>query len=364
GLLQVAVLRDPTTGGVFASHVNLADVVFAQPGATIGFAGPRVAEAMTEGPLPEGSHTAEGARAAGLVDEVVPLEALPEVLGRLLAWPGATEPRPVAAPDGHVGESRGAWEEVQRARDPGRPTADAYLDRVDVAAELRGDRSGDDDPTIRVALARIEGRPVVLVAMDRRRAKGRVTPGGYRKAWRGLRLADRMGVPVVTLVDTPGADASAASEAGGIAHHISATFAEVLAVRTPVVAVTIGEGGSGGALALAVGDRLLIQEHAVFGVIGPEGAAAILHRDASRAAEVAELLKPTARELERLGIADEVVPEPAGGEVDAVLSAVCRHLDELAGAAPEQRLSARLDRWRGVARPSDAPESAATGAAP
>src|SRR5690606_25999622 len=125
----------------------------------------------------------------------------------------------------------------------------------------------------------------------------------------------------------PGADASAASEAGGIAHHIAATFRRLLEVATPVVALVVGEGGSGGALALAVGDRLLLQEHAIFSVIAPEGAAAILHRDAGRAPEVAALLDPTARRLVDLGIADEVVPEPTGGEVAAAWAAVARHLD-------------------------------------
>jgi acetyl-CoA carboxylase alpha subunit len=181
--------------------------------------------------------------------------------------------------------------------------------------------------------------------MDRERG-GRVTPGGYRKTWRGLALAERLAIPVVTLIDTPGADASAASEAGGIAHHIARTFREVLTVRVPVVSLVIGEGGSGGALALAVGDRLLMQEHAIFSVIAPEGAAAILHRDRDRAPEVAALLDPTARRLHEFGIADEVVPEPAGGQVAAGWAAVTRHLDALSGADPDRLVATRQDRWR------------------
>lgn len=190
-------------------------------------------------------------------------------------------------------------------------------------------------------LARLAGRPVVVVGMDP--GAGRLLPGGYRKAWRGLELAEHLGVPVVTLVDTPGADASAAAEAGGIAHHIARTFQRLLVVDTPVVALVVGEGGSGGALALAVGDRLLIQEHAMFSVIAPEGAAAILHRDAGRAAEVAALLDPTATRLHDLGIADEVVPEPAGAQVAAAWAAVARHLDDL---GPRGDVDARLERWR------------------
>lgn len=346
GLLQTAYLRDPTTGGVFASHVNLADVILAEPGATVGFAGPRVAEAMTGGPLPDASHTAAGAQGAGLVDGVVALEDLPARLAALLAWPGDPDPAPPPPAAGDRTPPGDAWEQVRRARDPGRARAGAFLDATEVAAELHGDRSGEDDPAIRVVLARLRGRPLVVVAMDRDAAEGRISPAGYRKAWRGLDLADRTGVPLLTLVDTPGADASASSEAGGIAAHIARTFGRMLAVRVPTVTLVIGEGGSGGALALSVADRLLIQEHAVFSVIAPEGAAAILHRDTDRAPEVAEHLRLTAADLADLGLADPPVPEPAGAEVAAGLAAVTRALDELAGADRDERLTARLARWR------------------
>lgn len=346
GLLRVSVLRDPTTGGVFASHANLTDVAFAEPGATIGFAGPRVAEAMTDGPLPSGSHTAEGARAAGLVDDVVPIDELADRLRALLSWPGVADPHGLEVPDGDRLPVGDAWEQVQRARADDRARADAFLAGLEVAAELHGDRAGTDDPVIRVALARLAGRPVVVIAMDRSANAGRISPGGYRKAWRGIRLAERVGVPVVTLIDTPGADAGAASEAGGIAHHIARTVEQLLQVRTPVVSCTIGEGGSGGALALAVGDRLLIQEHAVFSVIGPEGAAAILHRDVDKAPEVARRLRLTAVDLVDMGIGDEVVPEPVGSEVRAALATVAAHLDELSRREPEELVDRRLRRWR------------------
>lgn len=351
GLVQVAVLRDPTTGGVFASHANLADVVWAEPGATIGFAGPRVAEALsaaaspdgTGGRLPPGSHTARGAKAAGLADDVVARPDLPDRLARLLAWPGVGAREPIEVPDGDRRPPGDPWTEVQRARAPDRArTPDLLAAReLEVVDELRGDRAGDDDPSIRVVLARLAGRPVVVVGMDP--SAGRLLPAGYRKAWRGLALAARVGVPVVTLVDTPGADASAAAEAGGIAHHVARTFQALLTTASPVVGLVVGEGGSGGALALAVGDRLLIQEHAIFSVIAPEGAAAILHRDATRAAEVAALLDPTAGRLRDLGIADEVVPEPLGAEVTAAWDAVARHLDDL---GPTADVGARIERWR------------------
>lgn len=169
--------------------------------------------------------------------------------------------------------------------------------------------------------------------------------GAYRKAWRGLRLAGRLGVPVVTLIDTPGADVSAESEAAGIAHHIAMTFVEVLDTPTPVVSLVMGEGGSGGAIALAVGDRLLIQESAMFSVIAPEGAATILFRDAGRAREAAGLLDVTAERLFQLGLADEIVAEPAGQEVATAWAAVARHLDAL-DARGAELVAHRAARWR------------------
>lgn len=375
GLAQVAVLRDPTTGGVFASHANLADVIVVEAGATMGFAGPRVAKAMTGGQLPAGSHTARGARASGLVDEVIRRGDVPRVVAAILGWAGAIRPAasPTASADGGQDSSGGgqgsvtdsdraagngqpngdaqaggdgqatgsAWGEVESARAPDRLRAPAYLAELDVAFELHGDRAGTDDLSLRPVLAWLDERPVMVVAMDPT-VMPNIRPGGYRKAWRGLRLAGRLGIPVVTLIDTPGADASASSEAAGIANHIATSFAEVLATPTPIVAVVIGEGGSGGAMALATGDRLLIQEHAIFSVIAPEGAAAILHRDRERAPEVAQLLDPTASRLVDLGIADEVIPEPDGNEVKTLWHTVARHLEDLADLDPTKR----TDRWR------------------
>jgi acetyl-CoA carboxylase carboxyl transferase subunit beta len=357
--LQVAVLRDPTTGGVFASHANMADVVLAEPGATIGFAGPRVAEAMTDGPLPSGSHTARGAHAAGLVDAVVPRPDLPRALADLLAFhrgPGATAPGSTTGDDTATARSTSdapvsepaadAWAEVQRARATDRARAPAILAEVAVHGRLRGDRAGGTDPAVDVVLATWAGEAVVVVAMDPR--EGAIGPVGYRTAWRGFDLAARIGVPVVTLVDTPGADAGAGAEAGSVANHIAATLRRLLALPVPTVCVVVGEGGSGGALALAVTDRLLIQQHAIFTVIAPEGAAAILHRDRERAPEVAALLDPTAQRLLALGIADAVVPEPddPAAAITHVVDAVRRALDDLRGVAPEALVPRRLARWR------------------
>jgi len=347
GLLQVAILGHPTTGGVFASHANLADVLWAMPGSTIGFAGPRVAEAMTGGPLPEHSHTARGAQAAGLVDDVVAPEALPDRLAQLLAWTQPDDASATTAPEEPHDQLVDAWEAVQGSRSPQRPRAQAWLDGIEVAAELHGDRAGGDDPTVRLVLGRVHGRRTVVIALDRDRRDGAIGPGGFRKVWRGFALAERMGVPVVTLIDTAGADASASAEAGGIASHIARTFAAMLELTVPSVAVVTGEGGSGGALALGVADRLLIAEGATFSVIGVEGAAAILHRDITRAPEVAALLQPDAFTLRRLAIADRVLPEVGVADpVRAGWDAVAAELDHLGTLAGEQRFAARQHRWR------------------
>lgn len=345
GLLQVAVLQSPTTGGPFASHVNLADVLLAEPGATIGFAGPRVARALGDGTLPDGSHTAEGARTHGLVDDVVARPDLPARLERLLGW---TRPDPPA--DGLARPRRperervdvDAWDAVLAARAPDRPRAPAFLDVLEDRTELAGDRAGGRDPSVRVILGRLRGRCLVVVAMDTT-SDVAVTTAGYRTAWRGIELAARLGVPLVTLVDTPGADASAASEAAGIASHIARTFAMLLSLTTPTVALVIGQGGSGGALALAVCDRLLIQERAIFSVIAPEGAASILRRN--DVDDVSRLLDPTSQRLHDLGIADEVVPED-DDPVGTAWTVVLAHLDDLAARPAALLRDERLDRWR------------------
>jgi acyl-CoA carboxylase subunit beta len=319
GLLQVAVHRSPTTGGVFASYSSLADVRAAEPGALIGFAGPRVVELTTGERLPPHSHTAESAYAAGLVDALVPREAqaawVEAVLGQRdvrwshPGWGGQPVP-PVPAEDGSP------WSEVLRARAPHRPPADAWAARLcESWIPLHA-----PDPCVRAGLATFDGRRVVVVAT----ARARPTPVGYRLAQRAFALAGRLGLPVLTLVDTPGADPSAPSEAGGVAGEIARTFAAMAALPTPSVSVCTGEGGSGGALALAAADRLLLLEHAVFSVISPEGAAAILDRSPETAPQRAADLKLTSADLLRLGVVDEVIRED-----DAALRrAIARSLDE------------------------------------
>jgi acetyl-CoA carboxylase carboxyl transferase subunit beta len=356
GLLSAAVLRAPSTGGVLASYASLTDLRAAQPGATVGFAGPRVVEVVTGAPLPAASHTAESAYAAGLVDALAApdeqaawVEAVLGVRDQRLppppepgngpapgAYPGAYPGAIPGGPAAGTAGPGGAWLEVQRARARGRPTGVDHAARLCAAwVELRG-----TDPTVRAGLARVGARRVVVVATDRRAGTGRPGPAGFRLARRAIGLASRLRLPLLSLVDTPGAEPGERAEADGIAAEIAETFAAMAEAPVPTVAVCVGEGGSGGALALAAADRLLMLEHAVFSVIGPEGAAAILARDPSRAPEFADRLGLTAADVTALGVADAVVPE---GDTAALDLAV---IDALGAAQPGDRLR-RLDALTG-----------------
>ena len=301
---------------------------------------PRVAEATVGAAVGDRSHTADRALEAGLADAVVPtdeLRAWVEGALGLRRVPLVVRPLPEAAPD-EVDEGSGAaWAEVLRARRIGRPTG------LDVAAALCDSWTelASTDPVTRAGLAVIDGRPVVVVAHDRYAAGGRPVPAGFRLAQRAVRLAGRLGIPVVTLIDTPGAEPGPSSELAGIAPEIARTFAVMAAAPVPTVAVCVGEGGSGGALSLGAADRLLIQEHAVFSVIGPEGAAVILERDVTKAPEVAGRLGMTSADLLELGIVDEVVPDDVAGTVAAIRVA----LDEAKVGDRERRADGVSEQW-------------------
>src|SRR5437588_2566733 len=333
GLLSVAIYRAPTTGGVYASYASLVDVCAAQPGATLGFAGPRVVEQTLGTRLAEGAHTAESAYAAGLVDALVPAAEqgtwIETCLG-LRALPLARRQLAGGAPDSEPGEEAeptAAWAEVLRARAPDRPSGiDRAAGVCSSWVELRG-----ADPTVRAGLASVAGQRAVVVALDRHAGSGRPGPAGYRLAPRAIALAGRLGLPLVTFIDTPGADPGPDAEGQGIAREIARTFAAMAGLPTASVAVCVGEGGSGGALALAHADGLRMVGHAVHRVIAPEGAAAILERDARRAPELAQRLGLTARDQVELGVADAVVAEDDGALAEAVASA-------LAEASPGDRL--------------------------
>lgn len=315
GLAQLAVARNPTTGGGWATLAAGADVVLALPGAQVGFAGSRV---RPEGADPA-AYTAEGQFEAGHIDRIVAEEELAEVLGRWLALlapagavhPGAGSPRAATPPDALAAmqppaDGRAA---VQRARSPQRPRAAAYLDAYfDRREEVRGDRCGGTDPGTLCGFGHRGGRTVAYAAQ----CGTAVRPAGFRTAARLIRTADRLGIPVLTLVDTPGAANDAEAERSGAGPAIAEVFAAVAEARVPVTSLLIGEGGSGGALAFAAPGRLWVTPDSYFSVIAPELAAAILKRGPDEVAETADALRLRPQDAVRLGIAEAVV-EPAAG---------------------------------------------------
>jgi acetyl-CoA carboxylase carboxyl transferase subunit alpha len=253
------------------------------------------------------------------------------------------------------------WEKVHMARHPNRPTSLDYISRFDRFDELHGDRQYRDDPSIVGGLALLHGRPVMAIGQQRgrdtkenlRRNFGMPAPEGYRKVRRLAHLASRLGLPIVTLVDTKGADPGISSEEHAQSEAIAACLHEFTKARVPIVATVIGEGGSGGALALAIADHVIMLEHSTYSVASPEGCAAILWSDATKAEEAAARLKLTAQDLQRFGIIDEIVPEPLGGAhrdgsgiVTRVLTEVDAAIARLTARSPEELLEDRYRKYR------------------
>lgn len=307
GLAHVSILRAPTTGGMWASLAAGADVVLGMVGADVAFGGSRVRDAGERG----AAFTSEGKRDRGQVDRVVDEQELPGVLAECvqLLHPqraaSAPEPAPVPEPLGWREPAAGGWETVQRARSSSRPRARQYLDHYFAARfPLDGDRAGGADPGMLCGFGERDGRTVAYAAQTGTAN----TPAGFRTAARVVRLADRLGVAVLTLVDTPGAANDADAERAGVGPAIADLFAAVAEVDVPVTTLVIGEGGSGGALALAAPERTWITADAYFAVIAPESAAPILKRGPERAPELAEAMRLRPQDLVELGFARDVVP--------------------------------------------------------
>ena len=372
GVPYVSVMTDPTTGGVYASFAALGDVNLAEPGALIGFAGARVAAGTIAEELPPGFQRAEFLLEHGFVDRIVPRSRLREELAALLRLLRPSDVgRAGSASDQRNGDGRvprpteagtraalperqpedDVWGRVQLARDPARPHTRELAHTIGSEfIELHGDRLFRDDPAIVGGLLRVGGRAAVIVGHQKgsdtteniRRNFGMPHPEGYRKAQRLFAVAERFGLPVITVIDTPGAFPGPASEERGVAEAIARSIMQMSALRTPIVAVITGEGGSGGALAIAVGDTVLALENAVYSVISPEGCASILWRSPEKARTAAAALRITASEQVLLGVVDDVVPEPVGG-AQRDPAAAGRRLGEAIGAEIERLDALALD---------------------
>jgi acyl-CoA carboxylase subunit beta len=367
GILTVALVTDPTFGGVAASFATLCDVILAEPGARLGFAGPRVIKQTIRGSLPPGFQTAEFLLERGFVDTVQPRHALRSIIAQLLrtaAVPGVPSAQPVRVlvTDPAALPERDPWETVQRARDITRPTTLDYISLLCADfVELHGDRLGGDCRAIVAGPARLRGIPVMLVGHQKGHSAaeladrnfGMPTPAGYRKAGRIMRLAEKLRLPVVTLIDTPGAYPGAVAEEQGQAVAIAENLRLMAGLRTPVIAVVTGEGGSGGALALAVADTVLCHADSFYSVISPEGCAAILWKDAAAAPKAAAALRLDARSLLELGVVDAVITEPPRGvaaepavAADRLADAVCGELIRLRQLRAGQLTARRRERFR------------------
>jgi acyl-CoA carboxylase subunit beta len=347
GLLYLSILASPTTGGVFASFASLGDVILAEPKALVGFAGPRVAEQVTGQKLPAGSHRAEMLFNSGQLDAIIARQDIPNVIATLLNATAVHEKRR-RSHSIHTNElplvsthtpRNAAWESVNLARHPERPTTRDYIHHLSPNfLELHGDRCYGDDPTVVAGLGDIDGRTVIFVGQERRHGahdsqigerQTRPHPEGYRKAIRLMDLAAKLHCPLVTFVDTSGADPGDESERHGIAWSLAHCLFTMSQLPVPIVTVIIGEGASGGAVAFAVADRVLMLQNAIYEVIAPEGAATILFRDAQKARQVAEQLKLTANDCLQLGVVDAIIPEPLSGahtDPTMVMLALQQHL--------------------------------------
>jgi acetyl-CoA carboxylase carboxyl transferase subunit beta len=346
-------------------------VILAEPKALVGFAGPRVAEQVTGQKLLAGSHRAEMLFNSGQLDAIIARQDIPYVIATLLKATAVHEKRH-RSHSIHTNELQlvsthtprnAAWESVNLARHPERPTARDYIHHLSPNfLELHGDRCYGDDPTVVAGLGNMDGRTVMFVGQDRRHSAHnsqigeRQTgphPEGYRKAIRMMDLAVRLHCPLVTFVDTSGADPGDESERHGIAWSLAHCLFTMSRLPVPIVTVIIGEGASGGAVAFAVADRILMLQNAIYEVIAPEGAATILFRDALKARQVAEQLKLTATDCLRLGVVDAIIPEPLSGahtDPTMVMLALQQHLlhavAELEQVPMKQLLTQRYSKFR------------------
>ncbi len=335
GQLFISVLTDPTTGGVTASFAMLGDIILAEPNALIGFAGPRVIEQTIGQKLPEGFQRAEFLLEHGFVDKIVERHEQKQVIGKILRLHRAdasaellpedgetkmqTEPQCIEAEAELASQpEKTAWDTVLLSRKSNRPTALDYIERLfDDFIEFHGDRYFKDDGAVVGGIASFHGMPVTVIGQQKgkntkdniKRNFGMPSPDGYRKALRLMKQAEVFGRPVVCFVDTPGAFCGLEAEERGQGEAIARNLFEMSDLKVPILSVVIGEGGSGGALAMAVADEVWMLENAIYSILSPEGFASILYKDSKKAPEAAKVMKVTAGDLKKLGLIERIVPE-------------------------------------------------------
>lgn len=375
GQLYISVLTDPTTGGVTASFAMLGDIILAEPNALIGFAGPRVIEQTIGEKLPKGFQRSEFLLEHGFVDKIVERENMKKELASILRLhrtekkstlvSGDKGPSPESGMQEnteHIHKLRSAWDRVQVSRKKDRPSGADYINALfEEFMEFHGDRCFKDDHAIIGGIAYFRGMPVTVIAQAKgcttkeniERNFGMPSPDGYRKALRLMKQAEKFNRPVICFVDTPGAFCGLEAEERGQGEAIARNLFEMSGLKVPVLSIVIGEGGSGGALAMAVADEVWMLENSIYSILSPEGFASILWKDSKRASEAAEVMRLTALDLLELKVIEKVIPEPESytrenlPEVCAVLNEQIRiYLEEYTKLSREELTNKRYERFR------------------
>ena len=407
GLLYITVLTDPTTGGVTASFAMLGDIILAEPKALIGFAGPRVIEQTIHKKLPKGFQRSEFLLKHGFIDKIVERKDMKTVLEQILTMhrlttkhsgivkntgvvseiktdlntvnPSSKREDVQAVSNKNAGKSRKqklslaqkkragektAWERVLTSREKDRPVGEDYIYGLfEEFIEFHGDRNFGDDAAICGGIAYCQGKPVTVIAQMKGKSTaeniarnfGMPEPEGYRKALRLMKQAEKFHRPIICFVDTPGAFCGMEAEERGQGEAIARNLYEMSALKTPILSVLIGEGGSGGALAMAVADEVWILENAVYSILSPEGYAAILWKDGSQAARAAKAMKLTSYDLYKAGFVEKIIPEPEIYTLDSIINVfdnleenISVFLKNSKSMTEEERVEQRYQRFRSM----------------
>lgn len=385
GQLFVSVLTDPTTGGVTASFAMLGDIILAEPNALIGFAGPRVIQQTIGQKLPEGFQRSEFLLEHGFVDKIVKRSEQRDVLADILRMhcKPAAETSECEAENNQTSVStdmgkefvenrlqklkksgKSAWDTVQLSRDGERPVATDYINALfDDFIEFHGDRYFHDDGAIVGGIATFRGMPVTVIGQQKgkntkeniKRNFGMPSPDGYRKALRLMKQAETFGRPIICFVDTPGAFCGLEAEERGQGEAIARNLFEMAALTVPVLSVVIGEGGSGGALAMAVANEVWMMENAIYSILSPEGFASILWKDSKKAPEAAKVMKITASDLYERGLIEQIIPEeePASAKTMPMLAQIIqqnmvRFFEQYGRLSKEEIREQRYQRFRNM----------------
>lgn len=407
GLLYITVLTDPTTGGVTASFAMLGDIILAEPKALIGFAGPRVIEQTIHKKLPKGFQRSEFLLKHGFIDKIVERKDMKTVLEQILTMhrlttkhsgivkntgavseiktdlntvnPSSKREDVQAVSNKNAGKSskqklslaqkkrageKTAWERVLTSREKDRPVGEDYIYGLfEEFIEFHGDRNFGDDAAICGGIAYFQGKPVTVIAQMKGKSTaeniarnfGMPEPEGYRKALRLMKQAEKFHRPIICFVDTPGAFCGMEAEERGQGEAIARNLYEMSALKTPILSILIGEGGSGGALAMAVADEVWILENAVYSILSPEGYAAILWKDGSQAARAAKAMKLTSYDLYKAGFVEKIIPEPEGYTLDSIINVfdnleenISVFLENSKSMTEEERVEQRYQRFRSM----------------